>query len=441
MNRRILSNGKLVLPNQILQSDILIENGIIVGIGNFAARSDDKIIDLKGKYVMPGFIDIHTHGAATFDFTLGTYQESTGSFQRSESMYLQGLSRALQSYISTGCTSIYITTMAAPISQILQSARYLQNAHVQNIPGIDIVQGINLEGTFIKMPQFAGAQNPEFFYPPDYKLVEALQNASGNQLKIVNIPPEHGSKGLDMIRYLGTQGIVVSGGHTGADGDMFDRAVQAGLQIGVHFLNGPSRSSSKIFQSGGAVESMLRSDSVFLELIMDGYHVHPAYVRDVIARKQTDRIIAITDSMFATGMETLNQFELLDLRGKVSTNRAYLHAVDKDDTLFGSVLTMDKGFANVLNWMMQPMEGVWYRIHEAKSLQQALIENSWFFSRNPARAMGIYNSTPGFNGTGSIELGKWADLIITDLIKKDGGYNLCIEQTLCRGAYLTQGLT
>jgi N-acetylglucosamine-6-phosphate deacetylase len=215
---------------------------------------------------------------------------------------------------------------------------------------------------------------------------------------------------------------------------MFDLAIQAGLRVGVHFLNGPSRSSSKGFERGGAVESMLRSDKVNLELIMDGYHVHPAYVRDVIARKEIDRVIAITDSMFATGMDDLHQFELLGLRGKVSTNRAYLHAIDKADTLFGSVLTMDSGFCNVLNWLTQSMSGTWYRDHQAIPFESALVQTSWLFSRNPAQVMAIYDNTNGKPGTGSIAIGKWADLTIAEITFQDGVYNTHIKKTICQGA-------
>ncbi len=105
------------------------------------------------------------------------------------------------------------------------------------------------------------------------------------------IPPEHEETGLELTKKLITSAIVVAGGHSGSFADQFYKAIEAGRSLGVHFLNGPSRSSSKGFRDGGAVEAMLRSDAVSLEIIGDGYHVAAADFRDVIKRKGIDKII------------------------------------------------------------------------------------------------------------------------------------------------------
>jgi len=414
----LIKNATLVLPDQVLRADLLIDNKTIAKIdGEIQPEDGTEVIDAKGKYVLPGFVDIHNHGSAGFEFSFGKYDTEKDAFDDSEAAILEGLESALAFYRSRGTTKVLLTSMAAPLEKLKNSFSILKNYLAAESPNSSIVGGINVEGTFLKDPIYAGAQNTKFFYPISKDVIDQLQSASGDMIKIVNIPPEHGELGNELIHHLTTSGVKVAGGHTGAYGDEFSAAVDAGLCLSVHFLNGPSRRFTKSFRQGGAEEIMVKSDKVSLEIICDGYHVDPAYVRDIIARKEVERVIMITDSMFANGLGDLKQFSMFGLTGAVSQNRQYLQMLGSEDTLFGSVLSPDTGFTNVLNWLTTEMTGVWQRHHEAYNLNDSLIMSAKLFSTNPAQLIGIDQQKEN-PGTGSIEVGKYADLIIADI--KDG---------------------
>lgn len=429
--KTLLKNGKLVLPDRVFLGDLAFEHGIITHIrSEIPENGFDQVLDLKGKYVLPGFIDIHNHGSAGFDFSFGCYDSANDSFDLTQPDYSGGLEKALRFYARHGVTKVLLTTMAAPLEKLEYSFTALREYIDNDMPHHQVVGGINLEGTFLKDPHYAGAQNPKFFYSPDWTIIEKLQKASGDLLKIVNIPPEHGEKGLELIRALRKENIVVAGGHTAAYGDEFQLAVDDGLSLAVHFFNGPSRNSTKGFRRGGAEQIMLKSDAMSTEIICDGYHVDAAHVRDTIERKQYDRVIMITDSMFANGLDDVESFSLFGLKGAVSKNREYLQMLGVADTLFGSVLASNKGFSNVLKWLTTEMTGVWYRHHPALPFDTALPLVSVMFSANQARLLSIENGDEKSAGTGSLEIDKCADIIIADI---DHELQVTIEKTFVQG--------
>lgn len=424
----LFQNATLVLPQTVIQADLQVTNGQIQQIApTIAPGPETQVIDARGRYLLPGFVDTHTHGTMGFDFSLGVYDEGAQQFRRDPKSLEAGLGIALEAYLRQGTTRLFATTLAAPLEVLTESFAGL-NAFLQQYPETwaHLVAGIHLEGTFLKLPAFAGAQNSAHFFPPSRETFAQLQDASGQRLRLVILPPEHGPAGWQFTRELVAQDIVVGSGHSGATADEFYQAVEAGLSLGIHFLNGPSFSSSKPFHNGGAVEAMLRSDQVQLELIADGYHVHPSYFRDVIGRKGFDRVHIITDSMFATGKESIRQFEVAGIMGARSANGAYLQVIDRSDKLFGSALQMDKGYENVLNWLTQDMEGVWHRHHPAYSLEEALTLVSRLASSNPARLMGLAD-------TGEIAVGKTADLVLADLAETDAGFRLRIDSVCLQG--------
>lgn len=431
MSRTLIRKAQIVFPDGVRTSDLSIEEGIIRDIGqDLASFPNDEIIDAEGHYLLPGFIDIHNHGAVGLDFASGVYHSEKAVFDHTEKVFWEGLERLLAFYLKTGTTRIYLTTIAAPLESLEHSMRLLDE-FLRNHPQFEnLVAGINVEGSFLKLPAYAGAQNPDFFYPPDLKILDRFQKASGDRIRLVNVPPEHGTVGLDLIRYAKSQHIVVAGGHSGAFALEFEKAVEAGLSLAVHFLNGPSRSSSKSFQDGGAIESILRNDAVSVELIVDGYHVHPQYVRDVMARKGVERCIGITDSIFVNGTSTIDRFEMCGLEGRLSENREYLEVVGKENSLFGSVLCTDRGFNNLLNWLTSVDRGVWYRTHERLSLNDALVVASQLCSGNPAQLMGIDQKNAQTPATGSIAIGNSADLLLAKIEGNAGQYHFKIWSTL-----------
>lgn len=406
----LVKNALVVGPTQTQIADVLVLDGIISEIKqSISPLSSVEVINGDGFVLLPGFIDIHNHGARGFDFSFGQYNLQSDTFAHTADTFVTGLSNYLEHNLNSGTTLLYPTTMAAPVEVLTKSFRWLDDYTHQHPDWAGLIGGINLEGTFLKDPAYAGAQNPRFFYAPSSTLVDDLNAASAGRLSIVNFPPEHGRAAVEMIGKMRSQNIVIAGGHTAAYGDEFLSAVKAGLTLAVHFLNGPSRRSSKGFRHGGAEEIMLREDNVYLELICDGYHVHPSYVRDVIARKGANRVIVITDSMFANGMPDLRHFSLFGLEGEVSAQAEYLQLKGTEDTLFGSVLSMNVAYQNILRWLSNPMTGVWHRHHDALSLPEALVASSLMTSDNPARLLGLDHLY------GSIEPGKKARLLLAQI--------------------------
>lgn len=433
--RIIIQHAKLLLPTGIRKEDILIQDGKIQAIGkHIDIHPSDLLIDAAHKYVLPGFVDIHNHGAMGFDTSFGTYDREQETFAFEEGSYREGFEYYQQFNLRHGTTRMLATSMAAPWEGLEQAFCQIHQYCEKNPRGLlNQLAGINVEGCYLKDPEYAGAQNPAFFYQPDPEKFEALQKAAGNRIAMVNVPPEQGEAGLDFIESLRAKGIAVAGGHSSAHFDTFTKAIDAGLSISVHFFNGPSRNSTKSFHGGGAEQAMLQDDRVSLELIVDGYHVHPACARDAMARKGFDRIILITDSMFVNGQKEISSFDLAGLKGSLSENGAYLQMLGTEDTLFGSVLCMDTGFSNVLTWLMQEMKGFWYRQHDALGFEEALLAVSKMASENPARQLNLFETSPTSIGTGSIEIGKWADLLIGDIFEKKGAYHLDIEEVFLQG--------
>lgn len=446
--KTIIENGNVVFPEVVKQRQIVIEDGIISYVGDHPKFDEnDTIIDAKGKYILPGFIDIHTNGAVGYDVSGGFYDAARQKFLMDPHLLAKGLTSALDFYLSKGTTKAVFSSIAAPMEQLQASFQFVdQYLRDPSSPlSKDVVAGLYVEGTFMKYEEFRGAQNPEYFFAPTIENFEKLSQASGGRVKVVNVPPEHEAAGLGLIRYLGENNIIAAAGHTGATALQYEAAVQNGLSLAVHFLNGPTGSSTKPFDDGGAVEAVLRAGEVHVELITDGYHVSPPYVLDTIQRKGFRKSIIITDSMFLTGMKGISDFEMFGIKGRVSDNREFLQVVASKNTLFGSILTMDKAFANVLTWLTRPMKGIWNAMHPPMDFRTALINTSRMCSQTPARLLGIYRPDERTLNqdlseyTGSIEVGKKADILIAAIAEEKEKYNVEIETVFLRGEKMNRG--
>ncbi len=178
---------------------------------------------------------------------------------------------------------------------------------------------------------------------------------------------------------------------------------------------------------GGAVEAILRSPELFVPVIPDGLHVHPAYVRDTFARVGPERFLAVTDSMFVTGLEGVESFRVSGIEARVDRERGYLHVADDPETLYGSVLTMDRAFANLVSWFTSAMEGVWHAHHPAYPREEALALAVRACSGNPARLLGDWGKI------GDVAPGTDADLVLGRLDGRDGDYHFHVGLVLHKG--------
>jgi N-acetylglucosamine-6-phosphate deacetylase len=374
----IISGARVYSENGILDSvAVSIDNGLIKGIGAVSEDSAEVRKFPASYHLIPGFIDMHVHGAQGHDVMDATPE---------------ALAAIAKTLAAEGTTAFLATTMTADISQIdtaLTAIRhYAQNANA----GAQIL-GVHLEGPFLAREKM-GAQPGDKIISPDIKLMQQWEKISGNMIRLVTLAPEQ-PESIALITYLKKQKIISSIGHTNATYAETNTAIAAGSTHATHLFNAMRGIHQR---EPGTVTAVLLADTVTAELIVDGVHLHPAIVKLALQVKGKDKIILVTDSMRAKCM----QDGCYDLGGQ-KVNVKDGHAQLADGTLAGSVLQMSSAIQNILKFT-------------GCSLQDAVK----MASENPAKSLNI------FNRKGSIAPNKDADLVVLD--KK-----LNVVLTVCQG--------
>lgn len=363
----ILRNARIITPGRVVERGFIsIERGVVKDLGEGSptilhASSED----LEGLIVIPGFIDTHTHGLEGYDLT-----------SEPEPGTLEEISRRVVRY---GVTSYTPTTVTASHETLLRACRSVGEFKSYWKPDIGArVLGVHLEGPYIS-PEMAGAQNTDFIRRPSVSEFREYWDVSRGSVTQITVAPEI-EGAIDLIRYARDLGVTVSAGHTNASYEEGVRAVENGVSKATHFLNAMRRFHHR---DPGVSLALLESERVFLELIVDMIHLHPAVVRFVVRSAGVDRIVLVTDSISATGLED-GLYELGGLRIRVERGVAKL--ADRD-TLAGSTLTMIDAFKNIIK--------LGFSLREAVKMT----------SLNPAKSIGL-------ESVGSIERGFKADLVV-----------------------------
>lgn len=422
-----ITNGKILTPTEIVQGDILISETRIEKITKEPIKvQTDKTIDAQNQYVLPGFIDIHTNGNAGFDCTYGKYNYEEDEFNFEKNEYFSGLKNAAVSYFASGCTKVILSTISAPFNQVVKVTKYIKEFKDNHQDIGDVIHGVMIEGSFIKEQKNAGAHNPKYFRSPNAASINKLLDQSSGLIKIINVPPEWGKDALSAYDILKEKNIIAAIGHSCATSAEVISAITKGLKLGIHLFNGPSSSSFKPFSGGGVIEALLKSENAFVEIIADGIHVDKAYFMDALKRKGKNKIIAITDNMFITGSDNINEFEMGNKVGILSKDKKYICIKEKELALFGSNLRMDTAFENLLNWFTKDNIGVWNNVHKAIDFSEALHSASELCSKNPSDLLRISDDY------GTLEVGKKADIVIAE-IKNNGEYSFKVKKTLLNG--------
>ncbi|MCH5260486.1 MAG: N-acetylglucosamine-6-phosphate deacetylase [Lachnospiraceae bacterium] len=323
----------------------------------------------RGQYILPGLIDIHFHGCAGYDFCDGTTNAM----------------RAIASYeLSHGVTSICPATMTLQeetLAGICAVCADAVNAETlsHGIPLGDVLRGIYLEGPFISEEK-RGAQNPAYIRKPDSEMLMRLQHAAKGLIRIVAIAPET-EGALECIR-SGRKDFRFSIAHTCADYETAKKAIGAGACNVTHLFNAMPPFAHR---EPGVVGAAAESEGVTAELICDGYHIHPGMVRSAFRLFGADRIVLISDSMMAAGMED-GEYALggqpVRMRGGLATLA--------DGTLAGSAVNLFDCMKTAI-LMGVPTED---------AVRAA--------TYNPAAAIGIDGEC------GSLRAGSRADILVTD---------------------------
>lgn len=354
----IIKGGKVFQEDgSFLEQAIYINDHRLVDKAEY--QDDGEVIDAEGLLVLPGLVDIHSHGAAGEDFSDGNPE---------------GFKKILQYEKRCGITSYCPTSMTFPKERLRQIFASIKGAQTED--GATVV-GINMEGPFLD-PAKKGAHVEKWIAAPDVAFVRELNQDADGLVRLVTLAPNmDGAE--EFIKEMHEE-VCISLGHTAADYDCASRAMKLGAHHVTHLYNAMQPFGHR---APGLIGAAMDDPECMVELICDGYHIHPSAIRAAFRMFGPERVILISDSMRATGMEN-GTYELGGQEVTVKDRKAVL----KDGTLAGSA-------TNLYGCMCKAVEfGI--------PLEQAIMAAT----ANPARSIGI------FDRVGSIRIGKQADLLL-----------------------------
>ena len=365
---RRCGNGMKLLKNKTIYTGSgKIENGYIryseriseVGeMRGFVPRADDEITEIAGNCVIPGFIDVHSHGGYGYDSMDASPEE------------IDRMVRLMSA--KEGITSYFCTTMTQTYDRIEQAMENIRKAAERN----PVIQGIHLEGPFISV-NYKGAQDPSYIKTPDEKVLAHWNEISGGRIRIVTYAPEEASEEFE--NWCLSNRIVPSAGHSNAT---YDELCASRARHVTHLYNAQRGLNHR---EPGVTGYGLLTDGVNTELICDGIHIRPQMIALAHKVKGSGGIELITDSMRAKGMPE-GKSELGGQTVYVKDGTARL----EDGTIAGSVLTYINAFRNIMKFT-----GV--------GLEDAVKMSSV----NQAREFGLTQK-------GEIKAGRDADFVILD---------------------------
>ena len=335
----VIANARVVTPGRDLGvTPVRIEAERVAAVGGDGAapRPGDRVINAAGLTLLPGFVDIHSHGRGGFEFTDAT-DEAFDAIGRGK--------------LADGVTGFLATGLTLPEESLAEMCRCAERYKARGEGAACL--GIHLEGPFFN-GEMAGAQNKAYLMKPDAALVKRLDAISA--VRKVSLAPElEGAESC--IRELVAAGIVASGGHSAADYDTFERARAAGMTHLTHFCNAmiPIHHLRPSMVTGGML-----ADDVFVEIITDGVHLSDPMIRLIAKAKGPDRVMVITDAIAAAGCPD-GLYSLGGLRVRVADGCARLADVPYDpkaivSNVAGSVaLYADcfRRFARVVGWPLE----------------------------------------------------------------------------------------
>ena len=321
-------------------------------------------IDLKGATVIPGLVEVHSHGNSGADFSDGDYE---------------GLKKMARYYAQCGATSFAPASMTLPYDVLAKAFATAKQLREEKPEGCSRIMGIQMEGPYFSYKK-RGAQNADYLKEPDFEGFQKLYEDCGGLVRIVDIAPELPGAAEFVAR--AKELCTVSIAHTDSDYDHAKAAVDAGVTHLTHLYNAMPGIHHR---NPGVIPAAVENANVQAELICDGYHIHPASVRLAFTMFK-NRMVLVSDSGRCAGMPEGTKFELGGQDAWLRDGVAKL----ADGTIACSASNMWTCLCNVLAW----------GIPEAEAVRAA--------TYNPAKALGALDKI------GSIEKGKYADFVITN---------------------------
>ncbi|MEW6534041.1 MAG: N-acetylglucosamine-6-phosphate deacetylase [Candidatus Auribacterota bacterium] len=355
----IIHNGKILISGHTIQR--ILTDSEPIPLDNLESYT---VINAKRSCVIPGFIDLHSHGGGGADVTDAS-SDSIETF--------------INFHLNHGTTGLMLTTMSGvPIKELSYHVEQLGKAMDTH----ESVVGVHLEGPYLN-PEYAGMLPPEKLRIPNIKELEQLVDASYDTVRMLTLSPEL-EGALEMIQFCNEYGIIAALGHTGADYELVMKAITLGASHVTHIFNAMEPLHHRYPGSLGAA---LMDDRLSVQLICDGIHLHPLIVKMVVRLKSCFNVCLVTDAMRAAGMPDgeymLGNFEKVH----------YHNGIVKDEkgNLASTGMTMLDAFRNILSF-------------GDVSLSEAI----HMTSTTPARVLGLQDYI------GAIKEGLDADILIID---------------------------
>jgi len=387
-----IHNGRVIMPYGIVPNgSVLIQDGIITAVSDQDIDIPGVVgLDAEGKYISPGFIDIHVHGGAGHDFMDNTVEA-----------YLE----IAKLHARFGTTALFPTTLTGSTGDIVKTLETYDKAFPLNDSGSQFM-GIHLEGPYFAMSQ-RGAQDPRWIRDPDPAEYEYIASRS-NSIRRWSAAPE--LKGaIPFARFLKSKGILASLAHTDAVYEEVTEAFENGYTLATHLYSGMSGVTRRnAFRYAGVIESAFIIDEMDVEIIADGVHLPAPLLKLIYKIKGPDKIALITDAMRAAGMPPGESIiGNLQTGVKVIVEDGVSKMPDRM-SFAGSVATADRLVRTMIR-----MAGV--------SLSDAIR----MITQTPASIMNIGDRK------GSLTVGKDADIVIFD-------ENISIHTTMVKGKIIYQ---
>ncbi|MEV4809321.1 N-acetylglucosamine-6-phosphate deacetylase [Micromonospora avicenniae] len=353
MTQRV--SGKVVTPAGVIRQGCVEWDGErITAVAEYPSVHD-------GHWILPGFVDMHTHGGGGHTFTTGDPEQAR---------------QAAAFHLRHGTTTVLASLVSSPF-ELMRSA----TAAFRPLVGEGVLAGIHFEGPYLSAAR-CGAQNPEYLRDPSSKELAELIELAGSSLRMVTLAPERDGA-LEAVKLLTAHRVVAAVGHTDATYDETRAAIAAGASVGTHLFNGMRPVHHR---EPGPVTALLDAPNVVCELVADGVHLHDGMLTFASSVAGPERSALITDAMAAAGMPD-GEYEL---GGQAVTVADGVARLARDGVIAGSTLTMDAA------------------LRHAVAAGIPMADAARMAATTPARAIGLGDQL------GALQVGLRADLVILD---------------------------